>query len=401
MVAPVLTPNYTSKPHLLADFNMMGIQWNSGTQSWQLEFTVTDDHGNVTSFTETYVPTPDDKVTIYDLCELLRPYFNLTDHPGLTGYGSIGLKCLDNSRRVKLVLAIHGVSSAEGWDGVINLNGDDTTISALYFVYSNATSGKLHSGTDATGGIGSRFLSRCNLLTAASEQPCAVSWFGHGETLKVKLLHYVNGIPQQTDLPDVTAEDTDNMQTYNFTLAALAEVAGIDVKNVICADLQLFLNSSPQDSMRFMHETRHRAHERVFAFIGAMGEPEFFAMTGSDNREAEYEGVFLMEHNDYRKADTTLRCIHTAHTGSLSEGERELLWDMAASPWVYVIENGQLREVTITEVELNDTVPHRVPIGFRVKWRYTSELAQRTFTRATEQNDITVISNDDTIHGLE
>ena len=65
----------------------------------------------------------------------------------------------------------------------------------------------------------------------------------------------------------------------------------------------------------------------------------------------------------------------------MSEGERLLMWDMVASPWVYVIEDGKLREVTITEVELNDTLPHREPVGYRVKWRYADERKQRTFSR--------------------
>lgn len=391
MVAPIVTPAYTDKPQLLADFPEMVIKWATGVSPWRLTFSITDDHGETTSFTETYTPLPTeteyvDKITVFDICELLRPYFDLSDHPGLVGYNTHGLKSLSNTRRVTLILTLHALN--------------DHNLSSRYFAYTNAPSGFLNSGTD-TNGIGSRFLSRSDLYTVRSGQPCAVSWFGHGETLKVKLLHYVSGIPQETALSDITSDDTNNMQTYNFTLEALAEVAQIDVKNIIYADVQLFLNSARQDSVRFMHEPRHRAHEKIFAFIGAMGEPEFFAMTGTEQREAEFEGVFLMEHNDYRKADTILRCIHTAHTGALSEGERELLWDMTVSPWVYVIENGQLREVTITEVELTDSMPHREPIGYKVKWRYTTEKRQRTFSRHPNVEEVEVISNDDTIIGLE
>ena len=398
MVAPVVTPSYSNAPYLLGDYDEMVIQWNTATSSWLLLFTVTDDHGEVTSFTETYAPV-DYKITVYDICELLRPYFNLSDHPGLLGFATTGLRSLDNSRRVKLDLTIDSDSSIEGWDGVINIgeSNGSTELSGRYFAYTNAPSGFFHSGTD-TNGIGSCFLSRCDLLVVTSGQPCAVSWFGHGETLKVKLRHYVDGIPQETALTDVISANTNNMQTYNFTLEALAEAAQIDVNDVIYADVQLFLNSARQDSVRFMHETRHRPLERTFAFIGAMGEPEFMVLTGQEGREAEFEGVFLMEHNDYRKADTTLRLSHNSYTGALSEGERQLIWDMAASPWVYVIENGQLREVTITEVELTDSLPHREPIGYRVKWRYTAEREQRTFRR---QPNTETFSNDDTIHGLE
>ena len=372
MVTPVKNPPAnTGIPYLLADLDKITVQWSDALRDWGLEFNITDDHDERYSIQERYAPI-DNIITIYDVCELLRPYFNLSDHPGLVGFDTLGLKSLANTRRVAVEITLSATTT-------INLG-------EYLVAYSNAPSGLQHTGSVATGGIGSRFLSRCNLLAVSSGHPGAVSWFGHGETLKVKLLHYVDGIPQLTDLAkvteeEITAEDSCNMQTYNFTLEDLAELAQIDVKDIIYADMQLFLNSAPMDSVRFMHDTRHRAHERIFAFIGAMGEPEFVAMTGSEQREAEFEGVFLMEHNDYRKADTTLRCIHTAHTGALSEGERELLWDMAASPWVYVIENGELREVTITEVELTDSLPHREPTGFSVKWRYTTEKRQRTFSR--------------------
>lgn len=366
MVQPALTPGTQGgKPCLLADLEKIGIQWTDRQQDWAVTYSITDDHGNIYSITEKYSAI-ENKITIHDVNELLRPYFDLSDHPGLTGFSSPGLKSLSDVRRVLFKIVIY--CSIKQECGTFRL------------AYSNASSGFLHTGTGDKG-IGSRFLSRCDLQTVTAIQPCAVSWFGHGETLKVKLLHYVDGTYILTEVIDITSEDSNNMQTYNFTLQDLAKMKGLDVKDIIYADVQLFLNSAPQDSIRFMHEPYHRAQERTFAFIGVMGEPEFVVLTGNEQREAEYEGMFLMEHNDYRKADTKLRQIHNSYTGALSEGERLLIWDMAASPWVYVIEDGQLREVTITEVELTDSLPHMEPVGYRVKWRYTDERKQRTFSR--------------------
>jgi len=330
-----------------------------------LTYSITDDHGNTFSVTEKYSPV-DNKIAIQDVCELLQPYFDLSDHPGLADFDSLGLKSLADTRRVQFQITIHCSTTQN--------------CGTYKVAYSNAPSGFLHTGT-GDNGIGSRFLSRCDNLTVSSLQPCAVSWFGHGEVLKVKLLHFVDGTPTQTEVAVIGTPESNNMQTYNFTLQQLAEYVGIGVNDIIYADLQLFLNSAPQDSVRFMLDPYHRPQERTFAFIGAMGEPEFMVLTGQEDREAEFEGVFLMEHKEYRKADTTLRQIHNSYTGALSEGERLLMWDMVASPWVYVIEDGKLREVTITEVELNDTLPHREPVGYRVKWRYADERKQRTFSR--------------------
>lgn len=401
MVSPVTTPTYTNHPYLLADFISLLIQWNQKT-TWRIAFNITDDHGVATTFVETYSPV-DGKATVHNIHELLRPYFNISDHPGLTGLNTLGLKSLDSTRRVTLGMTIHTdpvTSELEGWDGSVDISGSENKLSDRSFVYSNAPSGFTHAG-NGDNGIGSQFLSRCSLMSVPSEQPCAVSWFGHGETLKVKILHYVDGNPYLTTLPDIVSPDSDNMQTYNFTLQRLAELADIDVDDIIYVEAQMFLNSAQKDSIRFMHDPRHRAYDCLFAFIGAMGEPEFFSTKGSEQREADFEGIFLMEHHDYRKSATTLRCTHTTFTGPLSEEERAMLWDMAASPWVYVIEDGRLREVTITEVEFTDSLPHREPVGYKVKWRYASELTQRTFSRKPVTEDWIVVHNEDTIHGLE
>ena len=364
----VLPAPGTWMPYLLADFDKIEFEWEDTKQDRTVTFDITDDHGNTSSIVEKYCAV-NNKITIQDVSELLRPYFDLSDHPGLTGFATYGLKSLAGTRVVSLQTTLTGT--------------DSHTFPAPHtIVYSNAPTG-IGQGDDYPGNtryLNNRFLSRCNLQIVTAAQPCAVSFFDSGG-VAVQLLHYVDGEPTLTEVARLEAPENYNMHTYNFTLQQLAGLAGIDVEDVIYADVQLFLISAPLDSIRFMREPRRRPQERTFAFIGAMGEPEFMVLTGREGREAEFEGVFLMEHNDYRKADTTLRLLHNSYTGALSEGERLLMWDMVASPWVYVIEDGQLREVTITEVELTDSLPHREPVGYRVKWRYANERSQRTFSR--------------------
>lgn len=360
----------TLMPYFLADFDKIDFTWEDTEQNRTVTFAITDDHGNTSSVSEKYYAV-NNKITVQDVSELLRPYFDLSDHPGLTGFATLGLKSLAESRCVSVLTTLTGTNS-------------HTFQLPHTVVYSNAPTGVGQNGNYPGNAqfLKNRFLSRCDLHTVTANQPCAVSFFANGaERLVVKLQHYVDGDAVQTQVVSIDVTTNYNVNTYNFTLQQLATLANIDVEDVIFADVQLFLTSALGDSIRFMHEPRRRPQERTFAFIGAMGEPEFMVLTGQEGREADFEGVFLMEHNDYRKADTTLRLLHNSYTGPLSEGERLLMWDMAASPWVYVIEDGQLREVTITEVELTDSLPHREPIGYRVKWRYTSEREQRTFSR--------------------
>ena len=218
MVQPALTPGTQGgTPCLLANLDKIGLQWTDSEQDWMLTFTITDDHEEQFSMEEKYAPV-DNRITIHDVRELLRPYFNLSDHPGLTGFDSLGLKSLTDTRRVQFSITLFG--SMRQFCGTYHV------------AYSNAPSDFLHVGT-GNNGIGSRFLTRGNLKNVSAAQPCSVSFFGHGETLKVKILHYVNGTPFLTKLPDVTSEDSGNMQTYNFTLQGLAELADIDEDDII------------------------------------------------------------------------------------------------------------------------------------------------------------------------
>jgi len=360
---PTFTPAPQATPFLLADFEHITLSQIGYTADRTLEFVITDDHGTEYSHTEIFTPV-DDLTEIYDVHELLRPYFDRSDVPGLTGFSITGMK-YETNRNVTLTIRQY-TGNAIYFEGTYNV------------AYSDTPSDAGHTGI---AGIGSRFLLRDNMQDIGPDQYASVSWFGHGEVLNVKLLHYVDGTPTLTLVASLTSQNTNALHSYNFTLRDLAEMVDVDIDDVIYVDFQLFRNDSPMDSARFTHDTRHRAHERTFAFIGPMGEPEFVTMTGKEAREAEFEGLFLQEHNHYRKASTTLHKIHQAYTGPLSEGQRELIWDMAASPWVYTIEDDTLVEVTITEVELNDSIPHTEPIGLSVKWRYAGEYRQRTFHR--------------------
>ena len=360
---PTFTPEPQAAPFLLADFDHITLSQVGYTDDRTLEFVITDDHGTEYTHTETFTPV-DDLTEIYDVHELLRPYFDRSDIPGLTGIDDTTMK-VETARNVTLKIRQYA-ENALLFEETYNV------------AYSDTPSDGIHTGIT---GIGTRFLLRDNIQEIGPDQHASVSWFGHGEVLKVKMLHYVDGTPTLTQVRELPSQNTNALHTYNFILRDLADIADVDIDDVIYVDFQLFRNGSPMDSARFTHDTRHRAHERTFAFIGPMGEPEFVTMTGKEAREAEFEGLFLQEHNHYRKASTTLHKIHTAYTGPLSEGQRELIWDMAASPWVYTIEDDTLVEVTITEVELNDSLPRTEPIGLSVKWRYAGEYRQRTFQR--------------------
>ena len=360
---PTFSPTTQPAPLLLADFDTISLSQLGYAASRTLEFAITDDHNVGHSLTETYFPV-DYETTIHDVRELLRPYFQRSDIAGLTDFSRTGLKN-DTHQAVHLTIRQYD-GPAVAWEQSYDI------------VYTDIPTGYIHTGIAS---MGSRFLLRDRLHKISADQPSSVSFFAHGEVLKVKMYHYVNGTPELTDVADISVDNSNLLKTYNFTLEDLASTLEIDVNDAIYVDIQLLLGQEEQDSVRFMHDRGHRVQRRTFAFIGAMGEPEFVAMTGRELREAEFEGTFLMEHNNYRKANTKLNKIHTSYTGPLTEGGRDLIWDMAASPWVYTIEDGQLVEVTITEVGLTDSSPHAEPIGLSVKWRYADEYLQRTFIR--------------------
>ena len=363
----VFTPDGSKPLYLLADFDVIRMEQTGYDDDRALVFDITDDHGRQYSHTEIFSPV-DGVNILYDIREMLRPYFNRSDAPGLTGFDTTSLKLESHGNAV-----LHIKQYAQE-----NLLFDQ----AYNVFYTDTPSGYAHTGA---GGIGSRFLMRGNEVQLGLDNYAAVSWFPHGEYFKVKLLHYSDGVPVLSVARSYAGYQSNNFCTFNFTLRDLAESLDLDAEDVIYADLQLLTAVNGKetllDSVRYMYDRRHRSQERTFAFIGPMGEPEFVTLTGKEQHDAEFLGTFLQAHNDYLKADTKLNRIHTSFTGPLSEGRKDLIWDMAASPWVYTIEDDQLIGVTITEVNLSDSLPRTEPVGLQVKWRYSGEYRQRIFRR--------------------
>lgn len=373
VVDKIIDPSPDGNTYLLADLRDIRLYTNPNNDH-TLMLTITDTDGQEHQLKETYTPTAYGLVIIQDVDKLLRPYFSLPADGQLSDFTRTALATF--TKTVQLKIAEYA-GSVPNWEYTFTVAYSDTPTPYLQTHHSDLV---LH------------FLQRDNQTSTASNQPCSVSFWGGGDPaiLKVKILAYFHGVPLlYDDLEYYPSQDA--LYTYHFTLQVLSRLAtlqrplGLNVEDIIYVDFQLFDNQGEapvlRDSVRFMHDRGHRAYERTFAFIGPMGEPEFVAMTGRELREAEFEGTFLMEHHNYRKADTKLNKIHTSYTGPLTEGGRDLIWDMAASPWVYTIEAGQLVEVTITEVELTDSSPHTEPVGLTVKWRYADEYRQRTFKR--------------------
>lgn len=369
----LVSPVPDGKTFLLQDLDDIHILAQEGNHTIQLS--ITDTGGQTHTLIETYTATDEGIVVIRDVAELLLPYFDLTENNSFSGFATNGLKRYSTTVQLN-------IAESDGANVIWQHHYSVT--------YSNVPTQYLHTNHEE---LVQRFLQRDSTNTVTADQPCSVSfWRGGPAQLTVKMLLSGTSFPSLVELQPIYP-GSDRLCTYHFTLKYLCQQfinqyflpLPLDVKNLIYADFQLFdiQGEAPvlRDSVRFMHDRGHRAYERTFAFIGPMGEPEYITMTGKEGREAEFEGTFLMEHNDYRKAATKLNKIHTSCTGPITEGGRDLVWDMAASPWVYTIEDGQLVEVTITEVELTDSSPHTEPVGLTVKWRYADEYRQRTFKR--------------------
>lgn len=358
---PTFTPAQGSAPLLLGDLDRITISQKGYEDDRTLEFAITDDRGEVHIHSGRYA-TVDGVNVIHDVDELLRPYFHLSESRGLTG----GFGLSRNGNFVTLTLRQYSLEVVQ--------------FEHTYRVAYTA----VPSGLTDTGQAGAMFLTRQPVRRVATDEAAAVSWFNHGEKLLPKVLYLDGDAPRLATLASYPANEADGLMTYRFTLDDLANSLRIPADSILYADIQLLSGSRAADSVRFYPRTDIPPHARHFAFIGAMGEPEFLTFTGSEKTEADFDGCFLMEHNDYRKAATVLHPVRTTCTGYIDEGVRDLVWDMAASPWVYVIEDGRLREATILEVDLGESAPHTEPIGLSVKWRFTAEREQITFARKPE-----------------
>ena len=110
----------------------------------------------------------------------------------------------------------------------------------------------------------------------------------------------------------------------------------------------------------------------MFKFIGEIGTMEEIYFYGKREREGDFNATYVQAGQNYRKVHTDFSVKYKQYTGAISAEKRDLVYVMAKSPNVWVVENGSAVEVTIIDVDIAESEPHEQPIGLAITYRYAN-----------------------------
>lgn len=119
-------------------------------------------------------------------------------------------------------------------------------------------------------------------------------------------------------------------------------------------------------------QPKQRRSVNEFRFIGKTGLVETVFFYGSKEREGDFSGTYLQVGDEYQKVHTDFNVNYRIHTGALTPVKRDLVYIMAESPNVWIIENGVRVPVTILDIDVSESEPHTTPIALAVTYRYSN-----------------------------
>ena len=114
-----------------------------------------------------------------------------------------------------------------------------------------------------------------------------------------------------------------------------------------------------------------------FIYLNLFGVPECVTFRGKDVEEQELDSDFGYAGREYVRLDPLLTESHKSHSGWLTSEERHAVYDFMSSPYAFVHIDGELRRITITEVDSSISRPANEPQPVAVTWRYAEERLMR------------------------
>ena len=341
------------------------VQISEITGSIRVDYTVTAPQ-KVATLTEIYTADASGIVRINDLGELALCYFE-------------ELPVALDSDPDSIVSANHVVRiDAKLYDDAGKLLGSF----AQKFFYSNCRS----TVNNAHSYLG--FLSRHRKRKIRLDQSLCVGYFARGQKVGVGVYYKQNGVGKWSEFQLADARDNDSLFTCNVSpstvLRKLQEHAPADpveLDDLFYYIVYLKHGADVVDAIQFDIDTRYFSAVSHFAFYNCFGVPDTLYFTGKDERSSELVGTYAMIQREYRKVSTEYNIYHGINTGFITETLRDCVEDLVNSSSVYLYDSAGLGEqVTITEVDFQESKPRTEPVNVRLKFRLSSD-CQRRFNR--------------------
>lgn len=206
------------------------------------------------------------------------------------------------------------------------------------------------------------------------------------DSMRAKVTFCKNGENHTIEESMILTAEKGAMVHYVFTWPAISDMLrrqepACDISDIKYAEISLLGENGKLDSVCFIPKQKTQKFMRSFAFIGAMGELEIMNFLACVAREGEKEDEYVQADDKFFKVTSNLNIIYKAYTGSLSNAERDLVYDLVTSKWVWLVDEGHLVPITILDCELEETEPHVEPTALAFKFRISDNYMQRVFRR--------------------
>lgn len=232
------------------------------------------------------------------------------------------------------------------------------------------------------------FLSRHRKRKVRLDQSLSVGYFARGQKMGVGVYYKQGGVAKWAEYQMSDVRGDDFLMVRNVSpvtiLSKLKEHTQAD--DVTLEDLFYYIvflkhGADVVDAIQFDVDTRYFSAVSHFAFYNCFGVPDTLYFTGKDERSSELVGTYAMIQREYRKVSTEYNIYHGINTGFITETLRDCVEDLVNSSSVYLYDSTGIGEqVTITEVDFQESKPRTEPVNVRLKFRLASD-CQRRFNR--------------------
>lgn len=311
------------------------------------------------NLSETYTADADGQIRINDLGELALCYFD--NLPVVLDASEVAYTTTDYQVKIEA--------------NIYNSDGELQTTFAQKFFYSNCRT-NIDEPYKYAGFLGRH--RRCKVRT---EQSVNVGYFNRGQSLFLGIAYK----GQWIELAYPALIQDGYLHVRNLNVATVLAKLKADTKDdtLTLDDISYYiaylkLEGSVVDAIQFDVDRRYFPALTHFVYYNCFGVPDTLYFTGRDERSSEMDATFAKLQRKYRKINTGYNIYHGVNTGFITETLRDCVEDLVNSDTVYLYDSSGLGEqITVTEVDFQESRPHTEPINIKLTYRLADECQRR------------------------
>ncbi|MDH6355472.1 hypothetical protein M2132_001815 [Dysgonomonas sp. PH5-45] len=211
-------------------------------------------------------------------------------------------------------------------------------------------------------------LSRLSKKTTGVGRREFISFYGPGQISANVIYSDTKTDQTKIILLGTIAHDDGNQYKYDVSPVIIASLCGISEADI--ASYSVYKSES--DMIRFVMDHRSFLNKTTFLFRNIFGAQEAFTCIGDANAEKKWTRSYGNINRRQKQISRDLANTITVNTGYISIKSTEIIEDLLNSQSICLLEDGQLRDISIIEESFKVTSRRDELIAVEFKYRYSS-----------------------------